>query len=210
MKIPSHPISRSPLPGTAALAALSGIGFGLTHFTEGGKNLLLRGSFSLAHIEKGEWWRVFSHCFLHADPPHLLWNMTALFQLGPSFERKKGALGILKLTLLSGLVQTLFYSLLSRPENENWLGKQTRLGMYIPGVGLSGVLFGMCGALDALEALRRRISFTKVLSERSLPFLISRIALPALFSGPGDSVGHLAHLSGYISGLLLVYFDGSR
>ncbi|WP_433331126.1 rhomboid family intramembrane serine protease [Spirillospora sp. CA-294931] len=93
----------------------------------------------LAGVAEGEWYRLFSSIFLHQRPTnggsfgvtHILFNMWALWAIGPALEQVLGRWRFLALFLLSGL------------------GGSVLLYLVDPGdaaVGASGAIFGLFGA----------------------------------------------------------------
>jgi rhomboid protease GluP len=75
-------------------------------------NYLLRGNVYLAHrlgsaggeeLLRGEWWRLFTCCFVHAGAVHLIVNLFALAMIGPLAEHLWGRRHFLVIYLLSGL-----------------------------------------------------------------------------------------------------------
>jgi len=70
---------------------------------------LLLGSFALAFgmipiaIAQGEWWRLLTSTLLHGSILHLLFNMYALYWLGPQLERSLGHVRFAALYILSAL-----------------------------------------------------------------------------------------------------------
>jgi len=70
---------------------------------------LLLGSFALSFgmipvaIAQGEWWRLITSTLLHGSILHLLFNMYALYWLGPQLERSLGHVRFAALYVLSAL-----------------------------------------------------------------------------------------------------------
>lgn len=82
-------------------------------------------------FEQGEWWRIGSAMFIHGGVDHLLGNMIALYIVGMALEHGLGALRMLIVYLVSGVVGGVF-SLTFQSE---------------PSVGASGAIFGITGAV---------------------------------------------------------------
>ena len=95
-----------------------------------GDGLLRLGAKVNALIGLGEYWRLLSAMFLHADLMHLIFNMMALYILGKDIERFFGKKKFLAIYFLSGLVGSAASYLLV--ENIS--------------VGASGAIFGLMGA----------------------------------------------------------------
>ena len=59
-------------------------------------------------VASGEFYRLFTCMFFHADLLHLIFNMYALYILGTRVERYYGSKRYIVLYLISGLVASLF------------------------------------------------------------------------------------------------------
>jgi membrane associated rhomboid family serine protease len=127
-------------------------------------------------VGEGEWWRVLTAAFLHANLLHIAFNMYALWILGPRLE---GYLGSLRFTLvyLAGAVSGSAGALLLTDANAAT-------------VGASGAIFGLLGALFVLE--RSGV----MLVGPVLPVIL--INLVFTVSVPGISIG--GHLGGLVGG----------
>ena len=95
-----------------------------------GNGLLRLGAKVNALIGLGEFWRLLTAMFLHADLMHLIFNMMALYILGRDIERFFGKKKFLAIYFISGLIGSgasyLFIDSVS--------------------VGASGAIFGLMGA----------------------------------------------------------------
>ncbi|MHA1257012.1 MAG: rhomboid family intramembrane serine protease, partial [Promethearchaeota archaeon] len=85
-----------------------------------------------SNIINGEYWRLFTSMFLHADIMHILSNMIALILFGSVVENNYSKLEYLLIYFISGLIGNLF-SLLLLPLNTISLGA-------------SVAIFGLIGA----------------------------------------------------------------
>lgn len=83
-------------------------------------------------VADGEWWRLLTSAFLHYGVTHILFNMWALWVVGPPLEAALGRLRFTSLYFLSALGGSVLVYLLSS------LGAQT--------AGASGAIFGLFGA----------------------------------------------------------------
>ncbi|RRS30831.1 MAG: hypothetical protein P794_05465 [Epsilonproteobacteria bacterium (ex Lamellibrachia satsuma)] len=91
-------------------------------------------------VLKGEWWRLFSAMFLHGSMTHLLMNMFALYLIGRGVEAYFDSKSYFALYFFSGLIGGLA-SLYVHPLSV--------------GVGASGAIFGLFGALAGFFLLHR-------------------------------------------------------
>jgi membrane associated rhomboid family serine protease len=85
---------------------------------------------------RGEWWRIFSHAFAHSGLIHIGFNMFLLWRLGEMLEPRLGRVGFSVLyttSVIGGAAGALV------------------LDPLVPGVGASGGVFGLMGALFLLQ-----------------------------------------------------------
>lgn len=129
-------------------------------------------------VAAGEWWRIITSGFLHIGPVHLLFNMFALYNLGPTLEREVGHLRFVLLYVTS-LLTGSFAVLVIDPNALT--------------AGASGAIFGLLGAL--LIAQRAR----GIDPWRSGIGGILLLNLLITFGIPGISIG--GHLGGLAGGL---------
>lgn len=96
----------------------------------GGNGLVRLGAKVNILISLGEYWRLLTSMFLHADIMHLVFNMLALFILGRDIERFFGKKKFLVIYFISGLIGSALSYLI------------------VPNVsvGASGAIFGLMGA----------------------------------------------------------------
>ncbi len=136
--------------------------------------------------EDGEWYRLLSSAFLHAGGLHILFNMVALYFLGPSIEREVGALSFTGLYVASALLGSSAYVLLA--ENR-------------PAVGASGAVFGLFGAW-LLSAWKRRHT---ALGRANLQSIGAILAINLLLPLARPGIAWEAHLGGLIAGFAIAY-----
>lgn len=134
------------------------------------------------HVWDGQWWRLVTAVFLHANLIHLLFNSLVLFDLGPSVEEMYGTSRFLVLYVLAGVAGSLA-SALVHPDSIT--------------VGCSGALFGLIGVMIAY-GYRHRTGLGEQVRSMYL-----RWAVYGLFLGfviPG--VDNAAHVGGLLGGLI--------
>jgi rhomboid protease GluP len=125
-------------------------------------------------IKSGEYYRLLTAMFLHADPIHLLLNMYILWIFGSSFPN---AIIFLVVFLASGIVGNLF-SFFLNPQ---------------PSVGASGAIFGLVGFV-LVESLRFGDSFNIV-------NLLIYVAISLFFANtPGSRIDFWGHVGGIVCG----------
>lgn len=151
-----------------------------------GEFMLAHGAMNAGLVQQGQWYRLFTACFLHFDGPHLFNNMLMLGVVGQYVERHIGNIKMGLLYLLSGVggnLVSMWFELMT--------GKE-----YIS-AGASGAVFGIVGGLLALAVKNRgRIDG---LSLNRILFMIA-LSLYAGFSGSG--VNNAAHVGGLLIGFV--------
>ncbi|WP_405087908.1 rhomboid family intramembrane serine protease [Microbispora sp. NBC_01389] len=130
-------------------------------------------------VHLGEWWRLITGAFLHSPPPsfwHILFNMWALYVIGPELERRLGSARFAALYLLSALGGSV--------------------AIYLFGtmaVGASGAIYGMFAALFVVS---RKLGY----DARGVLWLIG-INVVLTFVVPG--ISWQGHLGGLVTGALV-------
>lgn len=147
--------------------------------------LKLGGNFAAATAQ-GEWWRLLSAMFLHAGIIHLAFNMWALWDGGRIAERLFGSSNYAFIYLLSGLMGGI--------ASINW--QQSNVG-----VGASGAVFGIYGALFIALALRKDL-LPQTVSKRMMTFMAIFMTY-SLINGAKAGIDNAAHFGGLFAGLLL-------
>jgi membrane associated rhomboid family serine protease len=130
-------------------------------------------------------WRFLTAAFLHSlSPLHILFNMYALWLVGPFLEQAFGRGRFLALYLLAALGGSVGVLLLADPFAQSW---------WTGVVGASGAVFGLFGAIiPVLRKMGRDAGQIVVLIaiNMALPFFVGGIAWQA-------------HVGGLVVGLLI-------
>jgi membrane associated rhomboid family serine protease/antitoxin component YwqK of YwqJK toxin-antitoxin module len=137
----------------------------------------------------GEWYRLFSHMFLHSMFLHLLVNMYGLFSVGAALEPKLGSLKFLLLYLVCGLAGAL---------------ASLYVSVFTVSVGASGAIFGIFGfslVMNVIDALESGKSIVGII----LNFLVFTIVY--VFIASTWNVDHAGHLGGMIAGVSIAVLD---
>lgn len=138
--------------------------------------LIAYGSSGL-YIISGRYETLITSIFLHANLLHLFLNMYALYILGRIVEISLGKPKYLALYILSGLSGNLLSAVLDE---------------LAVGVGASGAVMGLLGYMVAMEyKLTRRLSPSTLF-----------LAIFVIFGGFSANIDVLAHLGGFLFGLL--------
>jgi membrane associated rhomboid family serine protease len=136
-------------------------------------------------VEAGEWWRIFTVVLLHGSITHILFNMWALWVLGPQIERGVGTWPFISLFLAAAGVGGAFAYLLGS------LGDV--------GVGASGGIFGLFGIWLSWALHRRNTMQGRALLSQLGFLLLINAALPLIFR----NISWQAHLGGLIAGFVI-------
>jgi len=152
-------------------------------------NLLLPIEFILQLVQindkimyNGEYYRLLTSMFLHADIMHIFSNMLALLLFGTAVENNYSKFEYIIIYFISGLIGNLF-SLILLPPN-------------VISLGASGAIFGLIGAAFIL--------FT-VDGDRTLIFLGLFYLFFFIISSLAPGINLWAHLFGLIGGILFGY-----
>ncbi len=140
-------------------------------------------------VKSGEFYRLFTSMFLHADIIHLVCNMYALFVVGPQVERYYGKRRFALIYFISGLLGSLFSCVFSSEE--------------VFSLGASGAIFGLFGSI-AYFTYYYRATLQGLLRSQIVPVIIANLAIGFLI--PGIDVS--AHIGGLIGGILTSMFIG--
>ncbi len=135
-------------------------------------------------VAAGEWWRLLTAGFLHADIAHVLFNMMALYILGPHLEREVGSVAFASLYFASMLAGGSAFYLLN-PDGV--------------AVGASGAIFGLFGAWLAVAFRNRHTAWGRSGLNQLLVLLGINLALPLFI----PRIAWEAHLGGLAAGLVI-------
>jgi membrane associated rhomboid family serine protease len=161
-------------------ALLSGGGFGL--LDPSARVLCRLGALNAAAIaESGQWWRLLTVMVLHGGLLHWAFNSWALWAFGPTLEDLLGRARFVALYVGSGLVGA----------GASFAFNQTTLG-----VGASGAIFGLLGALVAYFFRRRQSGGGAPLQNLLLVLLLN-----LLIAARNPRIDNLAHVGGFVAGL---------
>ena len=136
-------------------------------------------------VQQGEWWRLFTAMFLHGGMTHLLMNMFSLYLVGRGAEMYFDTKSYLSIYLFSGLLGGLV-SIYMHPASV--------------GVGASGAIFGVFGALAGFFLAHRDKIATHSRAFMKDFAIIIGINLVIGFSIPSVDVS--AHIGGLVVGLV--------
>lgn len=142
-----------------------------------------------AVVAQGEYWRLLTALFLHGGFTHLLFNVFALYILGPPLERAIGSVRFSVCYLISGLASSAGV-----------------VGLMVLGfvqvaelVGASGCIMGIVGAWAGFLSRHRHVPQAK----QRLGNVVMIIVIQIAFDLSTPQVSMAAHLCGLIAGFFL-------
>jgi len=159
----------------------------------------------------GEWWRIVTAMFVHVGILHLATNMWCLWNLGLLAEPLMGSGGLLAVYILTGAAGNLLSTFANWWWfNADWV-KYHDLAAFPAGAGASGAVFGIAGVLiillkskwlpvppRELHKLRRSVILFAAIN-LVIGFTIS---LGVVVRHTGVSIDNMAHLGGFMCGML--------
>lgn len=149
------------------------------------QGLLFNGAeFAPLTLDK-EWYRVFTHMFLHGGFLHLAFNMYALFTVGSEVERITGPIKFLWIYFLCGITASL---------------ASLYFNLFVIGVGASGAIFGLFGF-----SLVVQIAESKKQDKPIAPLLINFVIFLGvnLLYAKALNADNAAHMGGLAGGVIL-------
>ena len=142
-----------------------------------------------AVVDQGEYWRLFTALFLHGGFTHLLFNVFALYVLGPPLEQSMGTIRFAVCYLVSGLASSA-----------GVVGLAV-LGFVQVGqlVGASGCIMGIVGTWAGFLVRHRHLPQAK----QRLGNIVMIIVIQIVFDLSTPQVSMAAHLCGLMAGFFL-------
>ena len=132
-------------------------------------------------------WMYVTSIFIHASLEHILVNIVVLLVFGTLLERKVGSRRLLLIFMVAGVFGNIGYQI-------------TAISPFTPGIGASGAIYGLMGALAILEPLQIvYIGFTFPLPVAAIVPAYVLLDLLGIFTP--DNVAHGAHLAGLAIGI---------
>ena len=136
-------------------------------------------------VRQGQYWRLVTCLFLHADFVHVGFNALGLFQLGWLFESWLGSWRLLVIYFATGIAGSLVSAGFSEHAS----------------LGASGAIFGILGAL--IGFLMRRRGSLNPQGKSILMQLLFWAALNVYFGFSNPFIDNYGHLGGCAAGLLI-------
>lgn len=150
-----------------------------------GKNVNFFSKFCMyaPYVRAGEYYRILTAGFLHANLIHLLCNMYALFILGSQLE---SFIGKFKFTIVY-FFSAITASLMSMVFLKDGIS-----------VGASGAIFGIMGAI-LYFGFHYRVYLGNVIKTNLIPVILINLAFGFMI----DGIDNFAHIGGLCGGLLI-------
>lgn len=135
-------------------------------------------------VQNGEFYRLLTCMFVHADIMHILFNMIALYSIGPVVERYYGKSKFLLIYLVSGLLGSIFSGVFMTADSIS--------------IGASGAIFGLLGSI-CYFTYYYRATLQGILRGSIMPVIIINLVIGLISS----SIDLSAHIGGLIGGILV-------
>ena len=160
--------------------------YGVSVFMPSSQDLINWGANFRPVTLQGQWWRLFTCCFLHIGIFHLLLNMYALMYIGILLEPLLGKTKFITAYLITGISASIV---------SLWWHDLT------VSAGASGAIFGMYGVFLALLTT----SLIEQSARKALLTSIGVFVLYNLMNGMKAGIDNAAHIGGLLSGLIIGY-----
>ncbi|GAJ99546.1 LOW QUALITY PROTEIN: rhomboid family protein [Geomicrobium sp. JCM 19055] len=135
-------------------------------------------------IAEGQWWRLITPIFLHADLMHMLFNSFALFLFGPPLEKMIGRTRFISFYLGTAVIANIVTFILQP--------------LYYSHVGASGAIYGLLGMYVYMMIFRKELIDA---SSRQIVTVMVVIGVILTFLNPRINI--LAHIIGLVAGMAL-------
>lgn len=145
-------------------------------------------------LQNGEWYRLLTCMFLHADAAHIYGNMLLLFFVGGYMEEAVGHLQYTLLYISTGIAASIGSMLYHYMIMES-----------VVCIGASGAIMGVLGAMTGMLLIYRGRS-KRITLRRLLIFLGLTLAQGAM----APQVDNAAHLCGFLAGFLFAVLSYYR
>ena len=153
----------------------------------------------------GHVWQFVTYMFLHGDGMHLFLNMIGLFIFGFTIENTLGTKKYISLFLISGVLSSLFFLLITGLTTPNFWGSQEFLMGQL--LGASGAIFGVMAAYGLLYPRNWIIMFPGIpMPAIAAVFFFAGIEIFYGFTGLEQGIANWGHVGGLISGALITYY----
>ena len=148
-------------------------------------------------------WTILSNLFIHGGFLHILGNMLFLTLLGMPFEDRIGSRRFAIIYFSTGILANVFHGSATLIMYGSGSAEADTVG-----VGASGAIFGIMGAFAILYPRDEIPMILGPIFLQRVPVYIAAMsyALFEIFAvhlSPGDHIGHIAHVGGFITGVFI-------
>ena len=143
------------------------------------------------YIQAGEYYRLITGAFLHADIFHLLFNCYALYIIGSQVENFLGKFKYLIIYFISAFTSSLLSMIFAGSSSYS--------------VGASGAIFGLMGAL-LYFGYYYRVYLGNILKSQIIPLIVINLVIG--FASP--DIDNFGHIGGLLGGILSTYAVGVK
>jgi len=167
-----------------------------THYTAEGRVFFDRMIFFSGNLLMGNYWCILVSGFLHSSWQHLLFNMLGILIFGSIVQKRMGFRKTMFI-YFGALFLSMMFSLI----------------IYIGFLHKNVAIIGASGAVMGLMSTAMLIAPFSITWEMLVPiptmikgWMFFYADFKGFLGGEGDGVSHLAHLCGFLSVMILVYF----
>ncbi len=152
-------------------------------------------------LGEGEFYRIFTSMFLHADIDHICNNMAILILVGAVVENYTGHIYYVILYMLSGFFGNILSMAYEVRNNLTWFS-----------IGASGAIMGIVGFLSAWIIVYRKIFLKNRGTAVRMLFLLVFVVEACFFQKGANTPAHLGgFLTGFVLGVInIVVFSNNK
>jgi membrane associated rhomboid family serine protease len=175
---------------------LNFLAFGFTHYWPEARQYLSSIILSPVNLLQGKLWCLLTSGFIHRNWSHLLLNMAGVFIFGRIVERQFGFLKTLFVYLGALAISMLFATVVYAAV----LHKSVAI------IGASGAVMGLMATAMLTEPFCITYEMILPIPGMVKGWMFLYADLKGFLGGETDGISHLAHLFGFLSIAVLVYF----
>ncbi|AJD90140.1 hypothetical protein JMA_08230 [Jeotgalibacillus malaysiensis] len=138
-------------------------------------------------ISEGEYYRLVTPIFAHADLFHVLFNTFSLVLFAPALERLLGSVQFIVVYMLAGIIANVATWVLQPP--------------FYSSVGASGAIFGLFGLYAAIWLIYKQGAPMEI-RQVMVPIIVISVVM-TFFS---SNINVTAHIAGLIAGIFIGLF----